>query len=191
MAKHLKLEDILLQLRSDSDAQKVTVGELVSTFEQREFGPLLIVPALLTLLPTGAIPGVPAVCGLLIILFALPVLIGARQPWLPQRLKEVSIRRDKLHRAVDKAIPYARKVDRLIKPRWSFLTGSGALRLMAALSILLALAMITLGFIPFAVALPSAALVMIGLALSSDDGLVMALGLALALIAGWLVLQGV
>ncbi|MDX1654759.1 MAG: exopolysaccharide biosynthesis protein, partial [Candidatus Competibacteraceae bacterium] len=56
MAKHLKLEDILLQLRSDSDTQKVTVGELVSTFEQREFGPLLIVPALLTLLPTGAIP---------------------------------------------------------------------------------------------------------------------------------------
>ena len=191
MAEKLGLKDILQKLRNSTDTQDVSVGNVVSAFEQKGFGPLLMVPALITLLPTGAIPGVPAVCGILIIFIAAQILMGAKHPWLPAKLRRMSIRRDSLNRAVDKAIPYAEKIDKFIKPRWELMSGPIAMRIIAALSILLALSMIFLGFIPFAVAVPSAALTLMGLALSSEDGLLMGLAIGLAVITGWLVLQGV
>ena len=41
-----------------------SLGEVIERFEDRGFGPLLLMPALIALLPTGAIPGVPTLCGI-------------------------------------------------------------------------------------------------------------------------------
>src|SRR5262245_28933137 len=81
----------LTSLLSDMDdsvsgQRKVTLADIVDALDRRGFGPLLVMPALVTILPTGAIPGVPALSGGLICLIAVQIVMGRKHPWLPDRI---------------------------------------------------------------------------------------------------------
>lgn len=47
----------------DENSDKTSLGEVIERFDDRG-GPLLLAPALVALLPTGATPGVPTICGI-------------------------------------------------------------------------------------------------------------------------------
>lgn len=51
------LVDLLNQMEDEQEG-KTRLGDVIARFEDRGFGPLLLMPALIALLPTGAIPGV-------------------------------------------------------------------------------------------------------------------------------------
>ena len=188
MAQNIELEQIITKLKTASDGEEMSLDDVVLAFEERGFGPLLIAPALLALLP---IPGVPSLCGIVIIFMAAQILIGRDRPWLPQRIRQISIGREKLVNWADKALPYARKIDKLIKPRLYPLTGQAAIRIMAAVCIFLALMIIPLELLPMAAAVPALALILIGLALSSNDGILMCIAIAMAFVTLWIAFTGV
>ena len=51
------ISGLLDKLVDESDNEKQSAGEIIARFEDRGFGPLLLIPSLIALLPTGAIPG--------------------------------------------------------------------------------------------------------------------------------------
>ncbi|QJX02492.1 hypothetical protein HML84_13100 [Alcanivorax sp. IO_7] len=55
----LGLTDILRELAEWPDGGRISLVSVVDTMQGRGFGPLLLAPALLVVLPTGAIPGCP------------------------------------------------------------------------------------------------------------------------------------
>lgn len=159
--------------RSTEDNDPVRVGDILDAFAGRIFGPLLIIPGLMLLTPLGAIPGAPAILGILVAFLAAQRLIGQDRPWVPKRLRDRGIQREKLLRGFEKIRPWTRRVDRVIKPRLTFLTTGRAEYLAVILALLLGATIPAVGLIPFAAMLPGAGLVLIGLALTARDGLLM------------------
>ena len=53
------MSKLLNKLVKEQDGDKVSAGKIIARFEDSGFGPLLLIPSLIALLPTGAIPGVP------------------------------------------------------------------------------------------------------------------------------------
>ena len=159
----------------------ISLGSILEHFNSRGFGPLVVLPALLVLLPTGAIPGVPTTCALFIVLIAGQLLLGRRTPWLPKRLADFSFDHTRLTHGVQRVRPWTLRIDRLLKPRLRFMTQGFAYRAIAILAIALALTMVPLELVPFAAALPAVTLLLLGLGLIGEDGLVILLALLVML----------
>ena len=179
----------LLDEMYDENSDKTSLGKVIERFEDRGFGPLLLVPALVALLPTGAIPGVPTICGITLFFICIQVAIGQKSPWLPRTLKEKEVDSDKLESAVDKAKPYVRKTEKLLKPRLTFLSDTPAKNVVAAYCAIAALCMIPLEALPFAVALPAFALCITALGMTNRDGVFLTIGMTLQLGTGYLVFK--
>lgn len=151
---------------------------VVQTMQGRGFGPLLLAPTLMVLLPTGAIPGVPTMSALLIVLVAGQLVVGKRTPWVPGRLRQVSFERKKFRAAVARVRPWTERIDRLLKPRLRALTVWPLNRIGALACLLLAMAMVPLELVPFAAAVPALLIALYALALAAHDGVLALFSLA-------------
>ncbi|WP_129142064.1 exopolysaccharide biosynthesis protein [Modicisalibacter coralii] len=182
MAERMALTGLLDGMDEAHSGSKLCLQDIVDTFASRGFGPLLVVPALIVVLPTGAIPGIPTLCGLFIAMVAIQLALGKDSPWLPRRLRERGFDHERFHRAVVQVRPWTQRFDRLLKPRLVGLLNPVSRRLIALLAALLALSMMPLELLPFAAALPALAIALMGLGLAAEDGLLMVLGLAVVVI---------
>ena len=169
----------LTTLSEESTAEYIKIGKILKPLNRRGFGPLLIAPCLLTILPTGAVPGVPAICGIFIFLISIQIVLGRRHPWLPERLKDYSIETKRFKSGIEKIKPYTKIIDRHVHNRWSFLIDNEiSKRLIAATTVVLSLCMITIGFIPMLPAVLALPILFFGTGLSVHDGVLMAIGYA-------------
>ncbi|MDB5491037.1 MAG: exopolysaccharide biosynthesis protein exod [Micavibrio sp.] len=166
---------------------KISVGQLMEAIESRGFGALLLLPALLTFLPTGGIPGVPGICAIMIILISGQMLMGQRHAYIPKKIKDLSIRRKKLETLLEKSRPTLKFLDHFVTQRFSFMFQPLTERIIAGVSILLAITFFPLAFIPFAVLPSAAAIVLMSLGLLSRDGLLVMIGLGMILVLFFMV----
>ncbi|MBU2885507.1 exopolysaccharide biosynthesis protein [Gilvimarinus agarilyticus] len=166
-----------------SSQNSFSVGDVLESASHRGFGPMLLVPALVTFLPTGGIPGVPIVAAIVIILIAGQILLGRNTPWLPKRLRKIEVERSSVDKVLRPAKRYTTPVDRVLKPRLGFLLGAVGIKVTALLCIGLALALIPLGPIPFAAAIPSGIMVLLALGIVAKDGLLIVIGGVLSVLA--------
>lgn len=173
------LTRLLDALKAES-GEKVTLGDLLDKLEARSTGPLLLVPSFIALSPVGMIPGMSIATGTIIFLIAAQIFVTGGRPWLPQRALEISIDRDLLNRSIDKARPWTRRVDRVFHERLTVLTRRPLIYLLALVYMAMAALMFPLAVVPFGVAAPSSACVFFSLGLTMRDGLMVAIGLALA-----------
>jgi hypothetical protein len=175
--------DTLLQATEGQD--KVSVNDVLEAFGRRAFGPLILVPALLLTLPTGAVPGVPLALGALIGLISVQLLIGRKRPNVPGVFAKLKFPRAALETGRDKSRKAVAALDKLIERRLDFLLRPPWLQLAALACIGLCVLLIPVEVIPFATAIPGAALIVMGLAITVHDGLAMALGLLAAAAAAF------
>ena len=187
----LKLSDILCQIKQLDSGDSVSLGDVVGQFAGRGFGPILLAPALIALLPTGAIPGVPTACGIVICLVAAQMLFGRESPWLPSWLKMREITRSKVESTTERLLPVTRRIDRLIHPRLQWLSQSPWNKGVAFCCALVGLSMIPLEVVPMAAGLPAGAIVIASVGLSARDGVFTLAGLLLILLSVGLALLSV
>ncbi|MGQ7242500.1 exopolysaccharide biosynthesis protein [Salinicola sp. V024] len=192
MAERLKLTAIFETLDRQVEDDTITLQDIIDTFNARGFGPVVLLPALIALLPTGGVPGVPSVCGTFIALMAIQLVFGRKSPWLPKALGERGVSHDRWHRVTQRAKPWTRRIDRFLQPRLRWLMGDITQRLLALLMVVLGLSMIPLELLPFAAAIPALAIAVMALGLTAGDGLMMLMGLGVTLAGGagigiWLV----
>lgn len=189
MADQTGITGTLQTVRKRTSGGEVRFGDVVETLENKGFGPVLLVPALIALLPTGAIPGIPSACGLMIFLVAVQMALGKKHPWIPARLRDLGLQRDRLVGAIDKAVPVTRRVDRLFKPRLTSLSDAPLSKLFGLLCAVFGLSMIPLELVPFAAAVPALAIVLVAIGLSTRDGIVLLLAGAVFAAAGYLLIE--
>ncbi len=176
-----KLADVIDDIeRQTRDLERVSVRNVLDAFQGRLFGPLLIIPALVLVTPLGGIPGMPILVSLLLLLIAGQRVAGKRRPWIPDRLGSRNISRDRLEGGLSRARPWAARLDRVIGPRLRVLVDGPMPHVIAVLVVLLAASMPVIGLVPFAVAAPGAAVLLLGLALTAKDGLLALLGYLIA-----------
>ena len=183
------ISGLLDKLVDESDNEEQSAGEIIARFEDRGFGPLLLIPSLIALLPTGAIPGVPSICGITLFLICIQVAIGRKAPWLPNKITKQEIDQKKLENAVERAKPYVKKTEKLLKPRITALSNTPGKNIVAGYCALASLCMIPLEVIPFAVALPALGLTLTAIGMTNRDGAFISLGMILQLGTLYLVLK--
>jgi hypothetical protein len=176
-ANETKLVDIADNLCSASSEDRTSVDDLLNAFGQRGFGPLILVFALIALSPIGAIPGASIVTGSIIILVAGQLLLNRNSPWVPARLRRVSVESGRVVSAMERIRPYLEKADTFIKARWQGLLDPPWFYAVPFLCVALAVTMYPLAIVPGGVAVPSSAIVFLSLGISSRDGLIIAIGL--------------
>lgn len=176
MSERINLTGVLDLMDDKAQGEKLTVGAIMEAFGSRGFGPLLLAAALIELLPTGGIPGVPTFVAILVILFASQLVWGRNTPWLPKKLRSKGFKRASFNKARDKIKPLTRKLDVLIKPRLSVFVTPVAARVVGIICILLALTMPPLEIVPMAGYIPAVAVALLAVGLSGHDGLIVLLG---------------
>jgi hypothetical protein len=187
-AKSGSLGSVMDSLEKAAEQSDIlTLDAILASVRRRGFGPLLIVPALLSGLPTGAIPGIPAICGLIIIFISLQLVIGRERPWLPKKMLEFQLSAESLRRSLKKVRPLADLLDKRLYRRFSVLTDTKFAHAFAAATIIcLSLAMIFFGFVPLFPMLFSIPIVMLALGMIVSDGLIFATAYLLVVIIAWM-----
>ena len=178
------VEEILDRLeQTGRDADRATIGDVTDALGDRGVGPFLFVPALIEITPIGGVPGVPTLLALIIALFAVQIVLRRSGMWLPGFLENRSVSGDRLAQAADKLRGPGRWLDRWFHGRFEALTGPRAARLAGVVVLLLCLTVAPLELVPFASTAPMLAIATFGLALTLRDGLLMAAGFGLSLVA--------
>ncbi|MDP4605756.1 MAG: exopolysaccharide biosynthesis protein [Erythrobacter sp.] len=173
--------DGIKQIASDQD--EVAIGDLIRTFGDRSFAPLMLVLALVGISPVGGVPTVPTILAGCIALIAGQRLFGRDHMWLPQFITRRGVNSDKLTKGSATLDKIAGVLDKVAKKRIAALAGPMARRVVAGLIVALCLAMPMLELVPFAAAIPFLAIAVLSLAIMVRDGLVMLAGGVLAVSA--------
>jgi hypothetical protein len=110
------------------------LGDVTQLLGGRSHGVLMLVLAL-----PGAVPGVASLAAIPLALVALQLAIGLPRPWLPRFLAARSLSRAEFARMVERVSPHLTRIERLLRPRLTVLTGPLGERLIGAMCLLLAL----------------------------------------------------
>ncbi|MGO4705838.1 exopolysaccharide biosynthesis protein [Microvirga sp. 2MCAF38] len=178
MFLNARTSEILAELAAQP-TERVSVSDIMSVLRDRAFALLVVLLGLPNCLPMP--PPIPLICGLLLALVALQIIFGRSTPWLPQSLLNRSIARTDVERAVARALPIFRKLERFCRPRMTFLEETPlAMRLMGLILFVMALGLLFappfIGQIPLGLAV-----CLIGLGLVERDGFVVIGGLVIGL----------
>jgi hypothetical protein len=168
-----RTSQILLALASQP-GERLTVREIMAVLQDRAFALLIVLLGLPNCLPMP--PPIPLICGLLLALVAVQIVFGREAPWLPRQLMNRSMARTDVEKAVGRAVPVFRRLERISRPRMIFLDTPLAMRLMGAVILVLSLGLLFAP--PFVGQIPlGLAVCLVGLGLVERDGFVVVGGL--------------
>ena len=167
---------------------KLTLGEMVAGIEGNAgLGHVLFVLILPVLLPMP--PGVSMVLALPLLVVAPQIVVGRQSLWLPKALARQAIKRSELVKLLRRVLPFLDRVERLARPRLSFLTGRiGASAIGVACTLVACVLVLP---IPFANLIPALAIASFAVGLARKDGLFVLTGYALIIAAALVIALGV
>ncbi|MEX1250494.1 MAG: exopolysaccharide biosynthesis protein [Hyphomonas sp.] len=171
------LRTLMRSLVLNTQGEDVTVRELINAVGRRAYGPVLLLLGFIAVSPLTIIPGSNWLMGTVILIFSMQIVIGRRTPWLPKRALDFTFKRDLLVKGARGSERYAHMLDALVRPRLVFLTEAPFVQLVGLVCVGAALITYPLGLIPLGPLLPSLSVLLLGLALTARDGVVVLLAL--------------
>jgi hypothetical protein len=170
-----KLSEELARLHQHAGVRAVTLREVIYTLRGRAYL-LLIIMLVLPFIQPVPLPGLSTPIGFAIVLIALRLSLGQR-PWLPMKIQRIKLPAGffgKVMTFTERLIGYLEKV---LRPRWAWLTGTALLNQMHAIVVLISAAILLLPLpIPFSNVLPAWAIFLVACGLLERDGLFVFLG---------------
>ncbi|MEM0897837.1 MAG: exopolysaccharide biosynthesis protein [Verrucomicrobiota bacterium] len=182
MPDSIRLTDVLNRLENaehlHEENMHVTVGEILSVFEDRSFGPLLFLLGLAQVV-AGIIPFVSDSVAVISMFIAVQMVLNLQHPWFPKSVLNLRLTKDRLHKIVHRMRPWVERGDKIFRKRCSFFVTPPARWIAGLLSLLLGFLVYLVGWIPIPgmASIPSLGLVAFGIGLTTRDGLVMFIGL--------------
>ncbi|MEY4091699.1 MAG: hypothetical protein RLZZ496_881 [Pseudomonadota bacterium] len=174
-----RISTILLRLPEQGTGDRLAVSEIVSALGARGYSILIVILGLPNSLPMP--PPIALVSGILMVFISLQILLGRASPWLPSSVLKRDLARADVSRAVERAMPWVRWIEKLAQPRFTFFDSSVGLRVVGfgllIISLGLVFALPVVGQIPMGIAL-----CLIGLGLVERDGLLVAIGFGIGIV---------
>ncbi len=179
------LEELLDQIEvTDESPDDISVGWVLDAMGHRSFGAVLTFAGIIVVMPIiGDIPGVPVIIGVIVFIVAAQLLIARDHLWLPGFLLNLSVRRKRMSKVLDKLQHSSEVVDRFLKKRLQVFTGAIGRRFIASACMVVAVALVPMELIPFSATGGGLALTGFGLALISRDGLLAQLSLMITAVS--------
>ncbi len=164
---------VLDSLLGHDAPEQVTLAWLMGRLDDRSFGIVMLLLALL-----GVLPGVSTLAGVLLTVPAVQMILARPGPVFPRRIAARPFETRRLAKVIDRIVPMLRHIERFIRPRWATpfeatkrVVGGVVLLLGASL-----LAPVPLSNIP-----PALATGLIAFAYLEEDGVLLGIALAAAL----------
>jgi len=172
------IAEALRQLGLGPAEEPVTIGQLVTQLDVRAQSLVLLLLAAPNLTPGPSIPGFSTIFGLPLCIVAFEMMLGRPHLRLPRFIARRTYTRGRVAAFIARLLPLLCRFETVLKPRWPDLAGSR--RLVGA--VCFALGVLLLFPIPIFSLLPAFVILIIALGRLAQDGLVIALGLALTLV---------
>ena len=116
-----KTSDLLKELHDAFPGEEqIAVRDVLTRLDGRAFGLLLLILALPNCIPN--VPGVSTIFGILLVAPALQMIFGAGTPWIPKRVGDLKIEPATFRKCIDVSLPTLLKIEKLVQPRFQFLT---------------------------------------------------------------------
>lgn len=163
------IEDVVNKSSSD----RVMIKDLVDAMDSVGFGLAIMIFAFGIIIPLP--PPFPSVISVPLLIFSAQMIIGYESPKLPKRFSNLSVKRSVLAMLTRKSAPYINKVERILKPRLSFMVTRDMERVIGFFILLFA-SFILLP-IPLSNFIPGLGILIISFGLLGKDGLAVLLGI--------------
>lgn len=168
------IEDVV----SRSSSDRIPIRDLVEAMETVGFGLAMMIFAFGVIIPMP--PPVPGIISIPLVIFSLQMILGFDSPKLPKKFSNMSVKRSILATLVKKSAPYIRKVEGFLRPRWFFMTGKIAERIIGVFTLLFS------GFVlmplPLSNFIPGLGVLIISFGLLGKDGVVIIAGIFVGLV---------
>ncbi len=175
-----RTSQILREFAASNQEPRISLATLRDALGDRGFGILLFIFALPNLVPVN-IPLLSAVLGLPLVLLAAQLSYGRHKPWFPDWLERQTFPRLGFAAVLGRTLPTLERVERLLRPRLTWLLSWTGERLVG-IAVLVLAAVLALP-IPFANFLPAFGIAIIALAIIEKDGLAVLVGLAVGVVS--------
>jgi hypothetical protein len=172
---HAPTSVILAQLIDDAPKDVVNLDWLLGHLQKRSFGLLLLVLAIICM-----VPGIGTISAFLLAFPATEMILDRESPRLPRFLTARPIPARHFTRWAARALPLLRFIETFSRPRWH--TPLPATKRTVGLIVLL-LAIAAIWPIPLINVVPALMIVLISLAYLQEDGVLLCVSLAAALLA--------
>jgi hypothetical protein len=166
---------VIGELLQDLPPGKVSLGWLIGRLHRRSFGMFMMILAVL-----GLAPGIAMFAGVVLLIPAVQMLLGYDRPTLPTFLARRSMASASVARWTGRTLPFFRRIESVIRPRWHT-PFEATKRLVGAVIFLLAVS--TIWPLPFSYVIPSLAIALLSLAYMEEDGVLLSIALAFALLS--------
>lgn len=172
------LKDTIEHLRKDAPPDQVPLGLLLDNMESQPMGVVIALLGLIQVTPLGALPGLPGVAALVVVLTVGHHFMGGQAKfWAPAFLRRKTVARSRMDRILSALEPIANAVDNRISRRLTWLVANPVAEASIAIMCLaLSGALIGLSLIPFGVVPAAFGLLCFGLSLLAADGLLALIG---------------
>ena len=173
---HEQTSAILRQVLAALPQDTISVGAIMRRFRRRSFGAILILLAIV-----GLLPAISFLAGLAMIVPGVQMILGFRAPLLPRVLRRREVSTRHVRSIGLRIVPWIERLERLVRPRWLS-------RSQPPVSSAIGFAVIGLGLVvalplPFSNLPPALALLFLAVGLLERDGVMVLVGLVLAVIA--------
>ena len=174
----MRTSEVLTKL-ADEPGERLTVGEIFANLGDRSFALLVFLLGVPNSIPMP--PPIALICAFVLFGVAVQMLAGRKTPWAPAFLLSKSVDRAAVRKAVDRAMPTLQWLERWTRPRLQWIGARLGKILIGVLLALLSVGLLTvpifIGQIPWGIAV-----CLVGLGLVERDGVLMAGGIAMAMI---------
>lgn len=165
MSQQKLSEELRTLLQTDADA--LTVAQLVDRVGDRGFGLLLLVLSLPSALPVPA-AGYSVPFGILLVVLAVQMLVGKTHPVFPKRLQRMTLSKSLAEKLLNGASWIFEKLEWIVRPRMKWVGQRIGLTLMGILVMIMATLMMIP--IPLTNSFPAMVIFLIGVGLTEEDG---------------------
>jgi hypothetical protein len=175
MDVHVPTSAVLDGLLRKAPSGAITIDWIMDGLRERSFGIVILILGLFAL-----VPGLSTVVGILLAWPAVQMILARNSPRLPRRIAAWPLPAQKVSRLVARTVPVLRRIETMIRPRWptSF---AWTKRVVGAVIMLLGVTLV--GPIPFSHVIPALAIMLVALAYLERDGVMLAVGLVVALMS--------
>ncbi len=187
---HTPTSEVLDGLLQGAPAEKVTLGWLIDSLQERSFGIVMLLLGLISL-----VPGAATFAALFLTIPAFQMMMARRAPAFPGFVSRRALPTRRLSGLIGRLNPVLRRLEKVIRPRWTtpFETTK---RIVGGIVLLLAVSL--LSPIPFSHVPPALVIVLLSFAYLEEDGIALCVALAAALatlaftgVAVWATIKGI
>jgi len=164
----------------EQKSPEVNLTDILLLGGERIFGFLFVILSLPSALPVPA-PGYSIPFGILMLVLAIQLIIGAKTPWLPEKMAKHPIKLETVQKFLKAGLPWLRRIEAIARPRLSYICTT----LPGKVTIGIAIALMSISMmipIPGTNTLPAIGIFVTGFGLQEDDGAITLGGLVLCLL---------